>query len=56
MPMIAEGVETCQAAVALGEALQVDLPIIQEMYAVLYKGKSPAQSLRDLMERSLKSE
>jgi len=54
--MIAEGVETCQAAVTLGETLGVDLPIIQEMYAVLYRGKSPRESVRDLMERSLKSE
>ncbi len=56
MRMIAEGVETCQAAVALGQRLQVDLPITQQMHAVLYEGKSPREALRDLMERSLKSE
>jgi glycerol-3-phosphate dehydrogenase (NAD(P)+) len=56
MRMIAEGVETCQAAVALGARFQVDLPIIQQMHEVLYQGKSPRESLRDLMERSLKSE
>jgi glycerol-3-phosphate dehydrogenase (NAD(P)+) len=56
MRMIAEGVETCQAAVALGQRFQVDLPITQQMYAVLYEGKSPRESLRDLMERSLKGE
>jgi glycerol-3-phosphate dehydrogenase (NAD(P)+) len=56
MRMIAEGVETCQAAKEMGETLQVNLPIIQEMYFVLYKGKSPRESIRDLMERSLKSE
>jgi len=56
MRMIAEGVETCQAAVAMGETLRVDLPIIKEMHAVLYQGKSPRESVRDLMERTLKSE
>jgi glycerol-3-phosphate dehydrogenase (NAD(P)+) len=56
MRMIAEGVETCQAAVAMGETLRADLPIIQEMYAVLYQGKSPRESVKDLMERTLKSE
>jgi glycerol-3-phosphate dehydrogenase (NAD(P)+) len=55
-PMVAEGVETCRAAVALGETFRVDLPIIQQMHAVLFEGKSPRESLRDLMERSLKSE
>jgi glycerol-3-phosphate dehydrogenase (NAD(P)+) len=56
MRMIAEGVETCRAAVAIGETLHVELPIIQEMNAVLYLGKSPKESVRDLMERALKGE
>jgi glycerol-3-phosphate dehydrogenase (NAD(P)+) len=55
-PMIAEGVETCRAAVALGARYGVDLPIIERMNAVLYRGESPRQALRDLMERSLKGE
>jgi glycerol-3-phosphate dehydrogenase (NAD(P)+) len=56
MPMIAEGVETCAAAVALGSKFQVDLPIMQQMHAVLYAGKGPREALRDLLERSLKGE
>ena len=56
MPMIAEGVETCAAAAALGEKFRVDLPIIQQMHAVLYGGKNPRDALRDLMERTLKGE
>jgi glycerol-3-phosphate dehydrogenase (NAD(P)+) len=55
-PMIAEGVETCTAAVALGEKFAVDLPIILQMNAVLYRGKDPREAIRDLMERSLKGE
>ena len=56
MRMIAEGVETCVAAVDLGAKFGVDLPIIQQMNAVLHHGKSPREALRDLMERSLKGE
>ena len=56
MPMIAEGVETCDAAVALGAKFGVDLPIIQQMHAVLYESRSPRAALRELMERSLKGE
>jgi glycerol-3-phosphate dehydrogenase (NAD(P)+) len=56
MSMIAEGVETCGAAAALGIKFGVDLPIINQMHAVLHGGKSPREALRDLMERSLKSE
>ena len=55
-PMIAEGVETCRAAVALGSRYGVDLPIIERMDAVLHHGESPRQALKDLMERSLKGE
>jgi glycerol-3-phosphate dehydrogenase (NAD(P)+) len=56
MRMIAEGIETCDAAVALGVRYGVDLPIIQRMHAVLHGTKTPQAALRDLMERSLKSE
>jgi glycerol-3-phosphate dehydrogenase (NAD(P)+) len=56
MNMIAEGVDTCDAAVALGERFEVDLPIIQQMYAVLHAAKSPREAVRELMDRSLKGE
>ena len=56
MKMIAEGVETCDAAVALGRKFQVDLPIIDQMYAVLHSSKSPREAIRELMDRSLKPE
>ena len=56
MSMVAEGVETCGAAVALGVRFGVDLPIIQQMHAVLHEGKNPREALRDLMERALKGE
>jgi glycerol-3-phosphate dehydrogenase (NAD(P)+) len=56
MRMVAEGVETCGAAVELGQRFGVDLPIIQQMHAVLHSAKSPREALRDLMERSLKEE
>jgi glycerol-3-phosphate dehydrogenase (NAD(P)+) len=54
--MVAEGVDTCDAAVALGEKFQVDLPIIQHMHAVLHGTKTPNEAVRDLMDRSLKGE
>ena len=56
MPMIAEGIETCEAAVALGRKFSVNLPIIEQMHAVMYSGKAPREALRDLLERSLKGE
>lgn len=54
--MIAEGVETVDAAMELGVKFGVDLPIIEQMHAVLRLGKPPKEAVRDLMDRSLKSE
>jgi glycerol-3-phosphate dehydrogenase (NAD(P)+) len=56
MRMVAEGVQTTSAAVALAARLGVEVPIATQMHAVLYQDKSPKAALRDLMERSLKEE
>lgn len=56
MRMVAEGVSTCRAAYQLGLEQKVDLPIITQMYAVLYERKAPRKAIRDLMERPLTNE
>jgi glycerol-3-phosphate dehydrogenase (NAD(P)+) len=56
MTMIAEGVETTQAAVELARAYQVDMPITQQMHTILSGGHSPREAIRELMERTLKNE
>jgi glycerol-3-phosphate dehydrogenase (NAD(P)+) len=54
--MVAEGVRTTIAACALAETAGIEMPIAQEMRAVLHEGKSPRQALDELMLRSLKRE
>jgi len=56
MRMVAEGVETCGAAVALGAKFGMDLPIIQQMDAVMSDKKTPQDAVRELMDRALKGE
>jgi glycerol-3-phosphate dehydrogenase (NAD(P)+) len=56
MRMVAEGIETCDAAVALGAKYGVDLPIIEQMHGVLHGVRTPQTALQNLMERSLKGE
>jgi glycerol-3-phosphate dehydrogenase (NAD(P)+) len=56
MRMVAEGVETCGAAVALGAKFGMDLPIIQQMDAVMADKKTPQDAVRELMDRALKGE
>ena len=56
MRMVAEGVETCGVAVALGAKFGVDMPIVQQMDAVMGGRKTPQDAVRELMDRSLKGE
>jgi len=53
---VAEGVNTARAAVTLGARHGVELPIAQQVAAVLFDGKPPRQAIADLMERELKAE
>jgi glycerol-3-phosphate dehydrogenase (NAD(P)+) len=56
MTMIAEGIETTSAAVDLARKFKVDLPITEQMDSILRGGRSPREAIRDLMERTLKTE
>lgn len=54
--MVAEGVFTTHAAVGLARAHGVEMPISQQMHAILHDGKSPREAIHELMTRSSKSE
>ncbi len=56
MRMVAEGVKTARSTVALARKLNVEMPIAQKMYSVLYEGLKPQDAINDLMERKLKEE
>lgn len=51
MGMVVEGVKTTKAVVALGEKLNVDLPIANEVYKFLFEGISSHQGVVNLMTR-----
>jgi glycerol-3-phosphate dehydrogenase (NAD(P)+) len=54
--MVAEGVLTTNAAVGLARKMNVEMPITEQMYAILHDGKSPRESMRELMTRRGTSE
>ncbi len=56
MKMVAEGVKTTQSAYDLATKIGVDMPITEQVYAILYKGKDPKQAVKELMTRELKGE
>jgi len=56
MNMVAEGVKTTLSAYQLAQRLEVDTPIIEQMYLILYADKDPRQAVVDLMLRDLRPE
>ncbi len=53
---VAEGVKTAKAARALAQKYKIDMPIVDEVYQLLYEGKDPKLAVKDLMTRELKAE
>lgn len=56
MRMVAEGVRTTGAAMALGAQHGIELPIAAQMAAVLAGGKTPKAAVEDLMLRPQRAE
>ena len=54
--MVAEGVFSTDAAVQLARARGVEMPITEQMHAILSQGKSPRDAIQELMTRTSKSE
>lgn len=56
MAMIAEGVQTTKSGYDLAKKYNVEMPITNEVYEVLFNDKQPDIAVGDLMKRELKSE
>jgi glycerol-3-phosphate dehydrogenase (NAD(P)+) len=50
---VAEGVKTSKSAYDLSRKLRVEMPITEQVYAVLYEGKSAQKAVVELMEREM---
>jgi glycerol-3-phosphate dehydrogenase (NAD(P)+) len=55
-PMVSEGVGTCEAVVELARRHGVELPIAEQVHAILFEGKSARAALRELLTRDLRPE
>jgi len=56
LPTVAEGVKTAKATRALARKHSVEMPVVDEVYRIIYESKDPRLALRDLMSRELKGE
>ena len=54
--MVVEGVYSAKAAIALGKKYQVDLPIIEQVNAVLFENRPAKEAVTELMMRDKKAE
>ena len=53
---VAEGVFTAAEVVGRSKKLCIEMPITQEVFAVIHKRKSPREAVLDLLDRSIKQE
>lgn len=56
MTMVAEGVKTTKAAYILAKKFNVNMPITEEVYKILYRNKSAKEAVLSLMMREPKPE
>lgn len=54
--MVIESIDNIEAAYKLKDKFQVEMPIVEEAYNVLYNGKSPVEAAESLMLREKKNE
>jgi glycerol-3-phosphate dehydrogenase (NAD(P)+) len=56
MTMVAEGVRTTRSARDLAHRTGVEMPIVEEVYALLYEGRPAREAVENLMLRAPKAE
>lgn len=56
MSMVAEGVKTTKSVQNIVERKELDMPILEQVYQILYRDKDCRQAVKDLLNRDLKAE
>jgi glycerol-3-phosphate dehydrogenase (NAD(P)+) len=56
MKMVAEGIKTTKSASDLSKKMNVEMPITEQVYNILYHDKDPREAVTELMNRDLKVE
>ena len=56
MHAVAEGVHTAHSVHMLAARKAIEMPIADEVYEILFNGRSAARATSDLMQRPLRSE
>lgn len=54
--MVAEGIRTTHSAYQLAQRSGIEMPIVEQVYHILYERKDPSEAVNDLMGRTLRYE
>lgn len=54
--MVVEGINSTEIAYHLSKKIGIEMPIVNQMYEVIYKDKNPKDAIRELMTRKKKNE
>ncbi|MDO4711013.1 MAG: NAD(P)H-dependent glycerol-3-phosphate dehydrogenase [Peptostreptococcaceae bacterium] len=54
--MVVEGITSTQIAFHLSKKMEIEMPIVQKMFEVIYQEKDPKEAIRELMTRRTKHE
>jgi glycerol-3-phosphate dehydrogenase (NAD(P)+) len=56
MSMVAEGIKTTRSVYDLAQKLEIEMPILEQVYNIIYKNKKCSEAVKDLLKRELKVE
>jgi len=56
MKMVAEGIKTTQSIYDLAQKMGIEMPILEQVYNIIYKNKKCSEAVKELLSRELKVE
>ncbi len=56
MKQVAEGVHNCASALSLAQSVNVEVPITEQVYAIIHEDKNPLEAVESLLSRELREE
>lgn len=56
MEMVAEGIKTTKSVYELAQKHSIEMPILEQVYNIIYEDKSCSEAVKDLLKRELKVE
>ncbi len=56
MKQAVEGVWNCKSALELARKMKVDVPITEQVYAIVHENKNPSEAVQDLLSREIRPE